>query len=191
MTQDAGALLKLAEEYEAGLRKMESAGYEEFGEVIPKHKMIIAVLRQAASQGGADGEPNMTYERIEVAFDKWRKTLTVVDRPSNQDIFSHGFVAGWNAKEYASQGSAGEAVERCAKVADDFAAYEQTVLDRAHADEALSETGRESILHSAGSRQATAEQIAHDIRALSRPVSTGGAETMDTRENCQGPSEGN
>lgn len=54
--------------------------------------------------------------------------------------------------------------ERCAKIADDFAAYEQTVVDRAHADEALSDSGRKSIVSSAGSRQVAAEQIAHDIR---------------------------
>jgi hypothetical protein len=56
--------------------------------------------------------------------------------------------------------------EACAKVADDFAAYEQTVIDRANADDALSETGRESIISAAGARQVAAEQIAHDIRAL-------------------------
>lgn len=45
---------------------------------------------------------SMTYETIEAAFDAWRKTLTIVDRPSNQEIFSQGYVAGWNAKESAS-----------------------------------------------------------------------------------------
>jgi hypothetical protein len=63
-------------------------------------------------------------------------------------------------------------IEECAKVADDFAAYEQTVVDRAHADPALSDTGRKGIVHSAGSRQVAAEQIAHDIRSLA-PANTG------------------
>jgi hypothetical protein len=57
-------------------------------------------------------------------------------------------------------------VERCANIADDFAAYEQTIVDRAHADEALSDGGRKSVLAAANSRQITAEQIAHDIRAM-------------------------
>lgn len=69
------------------------------------------------------------------------------------------------------------AIEACAKVADDFAAYEQTVLDRAHADDVLSETGRKSIVVAAGSRQVAAEQIAHDIRALSLPSTDRGGAT--------------
>lgn len=43
-------MLKLADEYEAGLRKMEVAGYEEFAEVIPKHKLVIAALRASAER---------------------------------------------------------------------------------------------------------------------------------------------
>lgn len=42
---------------------------------------------------------SMTVASIESAFDEWCKSLTVVDRPSNQEIFSQGYVAGWNAKE--------------------------------------------------------------------------------------------
>ncbi len=57
-------------------------------------------------------------------------------------------------------------VEECAKVADDFASYEETVIERSNADPALSETGRKDINYAAGSRQVAAEQIAHDIRAL-------------------------
>lgn len=37
--------LKLVDEYEAGLRKMEAAGYEEFGPIIERHKLVIAALR--------------------------------------------------------------------------------------------------------------------------------------------------
>lgn len=51
---------------------------------------------------------HMTVESIEAAFDKWRRTLTVVDRPSNQQIFSQGYVAGWNAKEAAAPQAAKE-----------------------------------------------------------------------------------
>ena len=43
---------------------------------------------------------------------------------------------------------------------------EQTVIDRAHDDGALTVTGRKNVLSSAHSRQVAAEQIAHDIRAL-------------------------
>jgi hypothetical protein len=39
---------KLADEYEAGLRKMEAAGYEEFAQTIIKHRMVIAALRAPA-----------------------------------------------------------------------------------------------------------------------------------------------
>lgn len=39
----------LAHKYEAGLRKMEAAGYEEFGEAIEDHKIVIATLRAASS----------------------------------------------------------------------------------------------------------------------------------------------
>ena len=53
---------KLADEYEAGLRKMEAAGYEEFAEVIPKHKLIIAALRSQR-----DGEPDYTSWLIEMS----------------------------------------------------------------------------------------------------------------------------
>ncbi len=49
---ERAAWLELADEYEAGLRKMEAAGYEEFSKVIPKHKMVIAALR--ASNAGDD-----------------------------------------------------------------------------------------------------------------------------------------
>jgi hypothetical protein len=72
-----------------------------------------------------------------------------------------------------SGGVAQGSTEACAKVADDFAAYEQTVIDRANADDALSETGRKSIISAAGARQVAAEQIAHDIRALVIPSTEG------------------
>jgi len=73
-------------------------------------------------------------------------------------------------------------VEACAKVADDFAAYEQTVIDRAHADEALSDSGREYVLSAAGSRQIAAEQIGHDIRALlAQPAPSGKPEPVAWR----------
>lgn len=42
-------MLKLADEYERGLAKMEATGYEEFANVIPKYKLIISALRAAAS----------------------------------------------------------------------------------------------------------------------------------------------
>jgi hypothetical protein len=77
-----------------------------------------------------------------------------------------------NTSRPSPDGAGREAtIKECAKIADDFAAYEQTVLDRAYADEALSESGRESITVAAGSRQVAAEQIAHDIRALNHPQS--------------------
>lgn len=37
--------MQLAAEYEAGLRKMEVSGYEEFSDTIPKHKLVIKALR--------------------------------------------------------------------------------------------------------------------------------------------------
>jgi hypothetical protein len=73
------------------------------------------------------------------------------------------------AHSVASLLNASGSTEACAKVADDFAAYEQTVIDRANADDALSETGRKSITSAAGARQVAAEQIAHNIRALAIP----------------------
>jgi hypothetical protein len=57
-------------------------------------------------------------------------------------------------------------IEECAKVADNFASFEETAIERANADPSLSESGIKDITHSAGSRQVAAEQIAHDIRAL-------------------------
>lgn len=57
-------------------------------------------------------------------------------------------------------------IEECAKVADNFASFEETAIERVYADPALSESVRKDINHSAGSRQVAAEQIAHDIRAL-------------------------
>lgn len=71
-------------------------------------------------------------------------------------------------------------IEECAKVADDFAAFEQTVVDRSHDDGALSDTARKTIGYAAGSRQVAAEQIAHDIRALRS--STEGADTREALE---------
>jgi hypothetical protein len=50
--------MALADEYEAGLRKMEAAGYEEFSEIIPKHRLVIAALRAA----GAVSEPVASAE---------------------------------------------------------------------------------------------------------------------------------
>jgi hypothetical protein len=58
--------LELADEYERGLAKMEASGHEEFAEVIPKHKMIIAALR-------AEAEPvawQCTDERHEFRYIK-------------------------------------------------------------------------------------------------------------------------
>jgi hypothetical protein len=57
-------------------------------------------------------------------------------------------------------------IEDCARVADIFAAYEETVQDRAFKDDALSESGRKSIASASGDRQVAAEQIAFNIRAL-------------------------
>jgi hypothetical protein len=57
-------------------------------------------------------------------------------------------------------------IEECAKVADHFAAYEQTVIDSALANDPR---GRNSITAAAGSRKVAAEQIAYDIRALALP----------------------
>lgn len=60
---------------------------------------ILAEGPQPAATYEADAGTGMTYDTITEAFDQWRKTLTVVDRPSNQEIFSQGYVAGWSAKE--------------------------------------------------------------------------------------------
>lgn len=56
--------------------------------------------------------------------------------------------------------------ERCAKAADELAAYEQVIIDRTHADTVLSEEGQCSIVYPAGSRQVAAQFIARAIRAL-------------------------
>lgn len=59
------------------------------------------------------GREHLTVETMEADFDEWRKTLTVVDRPSNFEIYSQGYVGGWNAKE-----ASGDArVEECADIA--------------------------------------------------------------------------
>lgn len=52
--------LALADEYERGLKKMEAAGYEEFLDVIPKHKLIIAALRGRYP----DGTGNVTAKKM-------------------------------------------------------------------------------------------------------------------------------
>jgi hypothetical protein len=54
----------LADKYEAGLRKMEAAGYEEFGEAIESHKIVIAALRHAA---GATNALSSTPEEASTA----------------------------------------------------------------------------------------------------------------------------
>lgn len=47
--------LALANDYQRGLDRMETAGYEEFAEVIPKHKLIIKALRALALYPAGDG----------------------------------------------------------------------------------------------------------------------------------------
>jgi hypothetical protein len=61
-------------------------------------QMLVDALRSAAA---VRAKP-MTVESIERAFSEWRKTLKVVDNPTNQEIFGQGYIAGWNAKEVAS-----------------------------------------------------------------------------------------
>lgn len=46
----------LADEYESGLRKMEASSYEEFADIIPKHKLIIKALRAFRSLTQAGGK---------------------------------------------------------------------------------------------------------------------------------------
>lgn len=77
-----------------------------------------------------------------------------------------------SARPAVDDGVRAATIEECAKIGDDFAAYEETVVDRASADQALSDTVRKSIISAATSRQVAAEQIAHDIRALSIPGET-------------------
>lgn len=60
---------------------------------------IVADRLRANIRREAPAEGHMTYDSIEAAFEKWRKTLTVVDSPTNFDIFAQGYVGGWNAKE--------------------------------------------------------------------------------------------
>ena len=64
-----------------------------------------ALIRELSGQNAPRQhvDPHMTCERIDAAFSVWRKTLTVVDQPSNQEIFGQGFVNGWNAKEASAQ----------------------------------------------------------------------------------------
>jgi hypothetical protein len=46
----------LADEYESGLKKMEASSYEEFADIIPKHKLIIKALRAFRSLAQAGGK---------------------------------------------------------------------------------------------------------------------------------------
>jgi len=73
---------------------------------------------------------------------------------------------GEGTTEFTIRRIRAEIIEECAKIADNLAAHEQTVVDRALDDGALSEAERKRIVTSAGSRQVAAEQIAYDIRTL-------------------------
>lgn len=77
------------------------------------HRLFCEPLYRAFPAAKATGREHLTIESMEADFNEWRKTLTVVDRPSNLEIFSQGCVAGWNAKE-----ASGDArVEECADIA--------------------------------------------------------------------------
>lgn len=75
---------------------------------------VDAALRRTVAETATVPVEHMTMEVIDAAFERWRKTLTVVDRPSNQQIFSEGYVAGWTGKEtqIASPAAPSPAVER-------------------------------------------------------------------------------
>ena len=49
--------------------------------------------------GGGVVAQHIAIERIDSAYDEWRRTLTILDKPTNHDAFSQGYVAGWNVKE--------------------------------------------------------------------------------------------
>ena len=66
--------LKLADEYERGLKKMEASGHEEWADTIAKHRVVIAALRAHPSgePARAGAEPVMiSDEMVEAGLEGW------------------------------------------------------------------------------------------------------------------------
>lgn len=73
VTPSREALLALASEYEAGLKKCAASGYEEYGpDFQRKHQMVIDALRLAAKPADEGWQPIETAPKIEGRYiDLW------------------------------------------------------------------------------------------------------------------------
>ena len=95
-----------------------------------------SIIRGLAANKTARNEPqsasdgHMTYDTIKAAFDEYRKTVTVMDKPANFDSFSQGYVAGWNAKE-AAHSQAGSVERLTDKIDEQTTALDQIMTTAA------------------------------------------------------------
>jgi hypothetical protein len=73
-------LLELADQYEAGLAKMEACGYEEMAPMIEQHQVVIAALRYQAA-GLAQGRVSLSdFTDAEIAREHgWRMQRALGD----------------------------------------------------------------------------------------------------------------
>lgn len=99
---DGVRLLALADEYEAGLRKMERAGYEEFGDTCENHRLVISALREKATRTAparCDGEAVAWCQPMDSGKHTPRKFLLYFEDRGRSADAPETLLRGW-AKAY-------------------------------------------------------------------------------------------